>query len=369
MQPKVSVVMSVYNGARYVKEAVDSILAQTFADFEFIIIDDGSTDDTWSVLHNYADRRIRLAQNGQNIGLTRSLNRGLSWARGVYIARMDADDISLPSRFERQVNILDAHSAIGLLGSDVLVLDMATGRQKRRRYPKTDCAIKWQLLFKNSFSHSAIMFRRELYDALEGYDERLTYAQDYEFTSRLATSCTVANITQPLLIWRESLHQISVHKLAEQTAIAAQISYQNIRRLVGDHWLVTPRDIANMQALWSRHHPQLHGQSLAIVINNVELLFNVFCQDYERATPFILQRQQDLTTLHDSVQAHLTFHAAIRSYRANDLSMAWRYLRRSLWLKPTGKKIGLAARLFSRSLLGEGAFRHLKDYVYGNNDE
>ena len=104
-QPKVSVVMSAYNGERYLREAVESILNQTFNDFEFIIIDDGSTNSTGQILSSYAaqDPRIVLIRNRENIGLTKSLNKGLALARGEYIARMDADDVSLPNRFSEQV--------------------------------------------------------------------------------------------------------------------------------------------------------------------------------------------------------------------------------------------------------------------------
>ena len=107
MAPKVSVVMSVYNGERYLREAVDSILGQTFGAFEFVIVDDASTDETPLILSGYTDPRIVFLRNDENLGLTRSLNVGLKMACGEYIARQDADDISLPNRLERQVGLLD----------------------------------------------------------------------------------------------------------------------------------------------------------------------------------------------------------------------------------------------------------------------
>lgn len=102
MTPCISVVMSVYNGELYLENAIESILEQTFTDFEFIIVDDNSTDGSWAVLTRFSDPRVRLVRNKENIGLTRSLNKGLRLAQGIYITRMDADDISLPERFERQ---------------------------------------------------------------------------------------------------------------------------------------------------------------------------------------------------------------------------------------------------------------------------
>ncbi len=116
-KPRVTVLMSVYNGEKYLREAIDSILNQTFKDFEFLIIDDGSTDSSADIIRSYTDFRIRLIQNEKNIGLTRSLNKGLKLAKGEYIARMDVDDISLPIRFEKQVSFLDKYEDVKLVGS------------------------------------------------------------------------------------------------------------------------------------------------------------------------------------------------------------------------------------------------------------
>jgi len=116
-RPKISVIMSVYNGEKYLREAIESILNQTFRDFEFIIINDGSTDKTSEILSSYNDPRIVIINNKRNIGLTKSLNKGLKMVKGEYIARQDADDVSLPERLERMVNFLDMNRDVGLLGS------------------------------------------------------------------------------------------------------------------------------------------------------------------------------------------------------------------------------------------------------------
>ena len=125
LKPKVSVVMAVYNGEQYLQEAIESILSQTFSDFEFIIVDDASTDCTPEIVQNYAkyDKRIRLMRNKRNLGLTKSLNRGLNVSQGIYIARQDADDLSLPKRLELQVHFLDDHIEIGALGAGVEIVD------------------------------------------------------------------------------------------------------------------------------------------------------------------------------------------------------------------------------------------------------
>src|SRR5258707_849690 len=125
MSPRVSVVMSVYNGEKYLGEAVDSILAQTFTDFEFIIIDDGSEDRSPELIEAYVDSRISFLRNEKNVGLTRSLNKGLQVASGEYIARMDCDDVSLPDRFAKQVAFMDANSGVGACGTWALDIDGA----------------------------------------------------------------------------------------------------------------------------------------------------------------------------------------------------------------------------------------------------
>lgn len=119
--PKVSVVMPAFNAEKYIREAVDSILNQTFTDFEFIIINDGSTDHTKEIILEYDDPRIVLLENEKNSGIVVTLNKGIQFARGEYIARMDSDDISLCNRIERQVLFLDSHAHIGLIGSVLLV--------------------------------------------------------------------------------------------------------------------------------------------------------------------------------------------------------------------------------------------------------
>ena len=123
--PKVSVIMSVYNGEKYLKEAINSILNQTFKDYEFIIVNDASTDKSIKILEEYAkkDNRIGLIHNEKNIGLTRSLNKAIKSANGAYIARQDADDISLPPRLEEEVNFLDKHPTVGLVGSYAWMID------------------------------------------------------------------------------------------------------------------------------------------------------------------------------------------------------------------------------------------------------
>jgi glycosyltransferase involved in cell wall biosynthesis len=181
--------MAVHNGANYVEQAVESILRQTFTDFEFVIVDDGSTDDTPRRLENFKDARIRIIRNRANVGLTKSLNRGLSEARGGLIARQDADDRSHPGRLAAQVAFLDRTPEVAVVGTQARYID-ARGRVRRvAPWPKStsQLAVRWQLLFDGPFIHTSVMFRKDVvWRELQGYDESFVTSQDFELWSRLA---------------------------------------------------------------------------------------------------------------------------------------------------------------------------------------
>ena len=225
--------MSVYNGERYLREAIDSILNQTFTDFEFIVIDDCSIDATWAILSSYADPRIRLVQNKENIGLTRSLNRGLALAQGEYIARMDADDISLPDRFERQVVFLSTCPDVGLLGVGWCNLKSNGERKEFISPPTSDLVIRWFLLFSTMLAHPGVMFRKNLVNKVGTYNEKIRFAQDYELWCRMAQFTKLANLSEPLLLLRQGdPNRISEKHLREQWDYNCATSARCIRSLL-----------------------------------------------------------------------------------------------------------------------------------------
>ncbi|WP_204106176.1 MULTISPECIES: glycosyltransferase [Spirulina sp. CCY15215] len=200
--PLISVVMSVYNSATYLEEAVQSILNQDFTDFEFIIINDGSTDESEEILKQYAkiDNRIKLfSQNNQ--GLPKSLNRGIQLARGKYIARMDADDISLPDRFSKQVAFLDKHPEIAVCGTWIKTI--SDEKSHINQYPVNHVDICCWLLFGIGLAHPSIILKRELFQAKRlSYNLSYSYCQDYELWVRASNNCAFANIPEVLLLYR-----------------------------------------------------------------------------------------------------------------------------------------------------------------------
>jgi glycosyltransferase involved in cell wall biosynthesis len=182
--------MAVYNGRAYVEEAIESILRQTFTQFEFLIIDDASTDDTTQRIDRFRDPRIRLIRNETNLGLTRSLNRGLAVARGALIARQDADDVSHESRLAAQVGFLEQQPNVVVVGAQCRYVDSRGRPRNVAPWPKSTStmAIRWQLLFDGPFIHTSVMFRRAvIWDELGGYDESFVTSQDFELWSRVAS--------------------------------------------------------------------------------------------------------------------------------------------------------------------------------------
>lgn len=228
--PRVSVIMSTFNNATYLPLAMESIAQQTFRDFEWIVVDDGSTDDTAAVLARYADPRLRVVVHAERRGLTRSLNEALALSRGTYVARMDGDDIALPERFARQVAFLDAHPAVGLVGTAFMYIDGQNAVHGTEPVFETDEAIRSRLLRHNCFGHGTIMARRSLLVAAGGYDETFTYAQDYDLWLRLAEKARVANLPDRLYCWRQNAGSVSNAHRAEQDAAAARARARAMQR-------------------------------------------------------------------------------------------------------------------------------------------
>lgn len=219
--PAVSVVMSVYNAGRFVAAAVDSILAQTLGDFEFIIVDDGSTDRSRRILQGYAaaDARVRLVSR-PNTGLTRALNEGLALARGTYVARMDADDVAVPHRFARQVEYLGANPACVCVGSRVMLTDPYGSPVAESGHKLTHAEIDQELLTGSGWAmvHPAVMMRRSAVLAVGGYHEQWKHCEDHDLFLRLAEIGRVANLPEVLLWYRRHPASINATRSTEQAA-------------------------------------------------------------------------------------------------------------------------------------------------------
>ena len=208
--PEVSVLMPVYNGERYLREAINSIINQTFQNFEFHIINDGSTDKSHSILRSINDPRI-IVHEQRNKGLPFSLNKAIRLSQGEYIARMDADDISMPNRLEIQKAFLDSNPEIGLCGS--WVIKFGNGKEEIKELPIYHNDIFAHFLFTSLIPHPSIMVRREILKQFGlCYNEKLFGAEDIDLWIRLAKRTMLYNIPVPLLKYRTHLSQKSVNK-------------------------------------------------------------------------------------------------------------------------------------------------------------
>lgn len=205
--------MTVSNGMPYLREAIESVLGQTFTDFEFLIVDDASTDGSGECVASYRDPRIRLLHNERNLGQTRSLNRGLEFARGGYVARLDADDVCLTTRLERQVGVLCARPDIAVLGTWMYDIDAGGARTAlvSRRWDDAGTYLAWLLLEICPLWHPTVMFRRDLVLEVGGYDESFRIAQDYDLWIRLALRrYWGAVVSEPLVLCRRHGRQQTV---------------------------------------------------------------------------------------------------------------------------------------------------------------
>ena len=229
---KKSVIMPVYNGEKYVREAVESILNQTFPDFELIIIDDGSTDETPDILDTFTDRRMIRLKNDQNIGLAPSLQRALAAASGEFIARMDADDISLPQRLAMQSNYLNQHPEIGLVGTAMNQVNSKGKLISVLEQPAEHKAILWKMFFDCAVNEPTVMMRREVLAGTSSYDPAFGVAGDTELLARLVFLTRFANLPDVLYVRRLHGGSIMAKHGRTQNELSAIIRKKMIERIL-----------------------------------------------------------------------------------------------------------------------------------------
>lgn len=251
--PTVSVILAVYNGSAYIQQAIESILTQTFADFELILIDDGSTDDTLERIQAYADPRIRLLKNIQNIGLTKSLNKGIKVSRGQYLARQDADDYSLPTRLEKQVAYLENNPNVGLVGCGSRWLDGNDNFIRDWQPPAEPKVIMPIILSTIPFLHGTFMFRCDcLSDINGGYNESMPVAQDCDLLLRLSERWDLANLPEILYIHRRHDNTVTAKRSSEQVGYLNHAQARAIKRRIQHGWsCILP--LSNSSPTWIKH--------------------------------------------------------------------------------------------------------------------
>jgi glycosyltransferase involved in cell wall biosynthesis len=247
--PKISIILPVYNAGRYLPGALGSVYAQTFKDWEMILVDDASTDDSAKILAAQDDPRLVVLRNDTNLGLTRSLLRALEVARGQFVARLDADDAAEPERLSRQVHYLQEHPHVGILGSAYTVVDEGGKVIGERLMPETPVEVRWASMLHCPFGHPTVMFRRTLLEE-HGmtYDPAWEPGEDYDLWARLLAVVDGVNLPEPLVRYRSHAQSVSNSRFAKLMEHGYAIAERTIRAALPG-WLVQRDTIPLMMTL------------------------------------------------------------------------------------------------------------------------
>lgn len=283
MEPLVTVLISVYNGMPYVSAAIESILNQTFSDFEVLIVEDCSTDNSLQYLQTLTNPRIRLFINEKNLGMAESLNKGILYAKGKYIARLDADDWAMPERLKIQYQFMESNPNLVICGSWAQIINHEDQPLSIWKQSIDPLEIRWRVLFKNPFIHSSVMFKRNV-----AVDNKITYknlfgTEDYQFWSDLLRYGDGANIDQVLVQYRRHEKSMTEYNAKPMKAAHLQVANQNQSKLLNSQ-----RPVSEYKKLvderghrqYSYKSAQLHFELLKAFYhqNHKETKIKTFCK-------------------------------------------------------------------------------------------
>ncbi|KAA6187409.1 glycosyltransferase [Thiohalocapsa marina] len=277
--PRVSVLTATHNGSEYLDRTIRSVLHQTFEDFEYLIVDDASTDNSLTIIHEHArqDHRIRPIAHPVQAGPPGALNLALSAARGDYIAILDHDDLALPKRLERQLEFMDRHPDHGAVGSAVRQIDGYGNTLRHQTYPLHPAAAHWGLLFGASLLHSASMYRRSLVERLGGYSTNHAYLCDYELLIRIAQQARITNLPDVLACYRRHDDQTSARHSQRQNGQMLLLQYA-----LQAAWLHHRPSLEVFSAMrrWMYGHPPAEPALAAAAVESLRTLFGQYLQGF-----------------------------------------------------------------------------------------
>ena len=274
-----SIVMSVFNEECWVTESLSSLINQTYRNLEIILVDDGSTDATVELVQKIcqADSRVHLFRNSKNIGLPASLNVGISIARGDYIARMDADDVADLKRIEKQVNFLDSHPEVGILGTWCYKVIEGSNEQSLWKRPVHHAEILFNEMANASAAmvHPTVMMRRDVLPSRKPYNESYSCAQDKDLWSRLLLTTRFQNLAEPLLNYRVREKSISGSRKSEQRRLGASLAVNLVQKKIPNKW-----SYAELMEMLSYDNFPISGENAAkwnfmgVILKYLESSFN-----------------------------------------------------------------------------------------------
>jgi glycosyltransferase involved in cell wall biosynthesis len=311
MNPQVTVLMSVYNGLSFLSESIRSVLSQTFTDFEFLIINDGSTDDVGSVLDAITDSRVRIFCQ-RNMGLTRTLNRGIRLSRGAFIARMDADDISAPDRIEKQMAVMRDNHRLDMVGTFFSIIN-AQGKVIEKKELIQDPIYRlWRMQFHNNYAHGSMLLRKESLVHMGSYDQTLPYAQDFDLWSRMSNKDNTFIIGEYLYKYRmiNSGPQTSVLNYEAQLNAAIEISNRSLK---ADNPELSETECSEVRALyWKFQLPYLQVSAFPKTFHTLK----GFCNRFGVGGDDLKHLARRVTK---DIQAELMTHPQVSSLLRDDL--------------------------------------------------
>jgi glycosyltransferase involved in cell wall biosynthesis len=285
--PRITVVMTVFNGERFLSRAIESVLRQTYTDFEFLIVDDASTDKTNEIARLYNDPRIAILHNETNRGPGYSRNMAIRKAAGEYIAVLDSDDEALPMRLARQIEFLDANPEVALYGSAHEIIDENGKTLGIQRRPTTPALIRWTLLSSNCITSSSVMFRKECIKAVGGYDEKESRiaAEDFSLWGRVANSFTILQTNEVLVKYRINCEGLVRQNVRSGTLRNKTIDVvrENVKMLLGKD---IPIEVAKCL------HSGEAAQSHTIVRDSYEILWECFNKIFTSDRVWSVEKEQ-----------------------------------------------------------------------------
>ena len=346
--PEVTVIMPVFNGEKYIEKSIASVLSQTFNNFEFLIVNDGSTDKTAELIHRYEDHRIRLICNESNRGITYSLNKGLETAQGDYVARIDSNDLASPDRLKLQMKLLRQNPEVALIGSSYALIDDSDKVVKIVQLPTHTAEIKWRLLFQNCIPHSSAIFKKDIVMALGCYDESFQYAQDYDLWMRISERHQVASIDEPLLYYRLPGEGSISHEKKREQATAASLIHLRTFQKIGIDVTHLFADIDELGEFLFYNGTLRNPKKAGILFNRIFQVFHSssFCAGLPREEMIAIQKKFNYSL------SRMHMHSAWESYHQNNLHKFRHCILKSMRYAPFRSLLHLTM-LYLKSLPGK----------------
>jgi len=273
---RLSVILPVYNASRFVASSIESVLAQTYSEFELIIINDGSTDNSREIILEFKDPRIVFIDREDNRGLIDTLNQGIETAQGDVIARIDADDLCMPLRFEKQMAWLDEHPEVGVIGSNIQLIDANESPGMIIVFPERSAQINWAMYFYSALAHPSTMIRKRVFDAIGRYRSTdssgldLFSVEDYDLWFRALNVTELHNLQDPLTLLRKHDDNITRTNLERHIENALQLSHKMITHILGED--VSIAEIRRLRSIRDKREI-ISSQNISLYLTLLEMYF------------------------------------------------------------------------------------------------